>query len=110
MSRKHELLSILTVLANYRTKRVRDHDVDQCTTREANSRYNELGLHLTFEPLLACTPVAIHQVITCPSILARVRKTLIFVHFAVDTNPACIAEALIAARRQRCYCVVQRYN
>lgn len=52
---------------------------------------------IAFEPLLACTPVAIHQVITCSSILARVRKTLIFVHFAVDTNPACIAEALIAA-------------
>lgn len=75
------------------------------------SRHNDKpGLRFTFEPLLAGTPVSIHQVITRSLILAWVRKTLIFVHVTVDTNPACIAEALIAARRQRCYYAVQRYN
>lgn len=63
---------------------------------KTNSGYNKPRLHFTFEPLLAGTPVAIHQVIARSSILAWVRKTLIFVHLTVDTNPACIAEALIA--------------
>lgn len=58
----------------------------------------EPSLPLTFEALLARSPVAIHQVVARSSVLARVRETLVFVHFAVDANPACITDALIAAR------------
>lgn len=65
---------------------------------EGRKQVKEPSLHLTFEALLARTPVAIHQVVARPSVLARVRETLVFVHFAVDANPACITDALIAAR------------
>lgn len=65
---------------------------------EDRKRYKEPSLPLTFEALLARTPVAVHQVVAGSSILARVRETLVFVHFAVDANPACITDALIAAR------------
>lgn len=61
--------------------------------------HKELSLPLTFEALLARAPVTVHQVVAGSSVLARVRETLVFVHFAVDANPACITDALIAARR-----------
>lgn len=51
---------------------------------------------IAFKALLASTPVSIHQIVTSSSILAWVRKTFIFVHFAVDANPACITEALVS--------------
>lgn len=57
---------------------------------------------LTFEALPARAPVAVHQVAARSSVLAGVGKTLVFVHFAVDADPACIADTLVAARGQAC--------
>lgn len=51
---------------------------------------------MAFKALLASAPVSIHQIVTSSSILAWIRKTFIFVHFTVDSNPACIAEALVS--------------
>lgn len=53
---------------------------------------------LTFKALLASTPVPIDQVVTGSPILTWIRKTFIFVHFAVDANPPCVTEALVPER------------
>lgn len=52
---------------------------------------------MAFKALLASTSVSIHQIVTNSSVLAWVRKTFIFVHFTVDTNPACITDTLVSA-------------
>lgn len=69
------------------------------TTKGLSREMEICTFAFTFKALLASTPVSIHQIVTSSSILARIRKTFISVHFTVGANPACITEALVSERR-----------